>query len=113
MTELSPEEKLRRVIEAQVKGGYERWSFISNVEGGIEFVLPATGTVLQIILDTEGCKAAYGEEEESIYDIDNYATDAPKYYVPCVEILKAWHSGDHGNDWQSALDVAYSLLPDE
>lgn len=127
---MTSEEKLKAIIEAQVKGGYERYA-CDMVERGIQTYEMLKGTrmeippvldgwvfallrdygdhgeiniehVLAILLDTEGCKAAYVEEMNSSTPGD--------YRWNSRMILEQWHS-EEGNNSKAAIHTAYELLP--
>jgi len=104
------EELLRQVIEAQVKGGY---TVLKGFMGQVKIlhmgsVLAGNGEethILRLLLDTKGCKAAYGE-----WSIGLYGKITGKWDATSRAILRAWHSGE-GNNVRSALETAVSFLP--
>jgi len=106
---LTSEQKLRAIIERQGSGGYV--GYCPFVDGRETLLLHGvlsddTGfsmLVLPILLDTQGSKAAYGDE------IPNDTT-TEWWGSISHNILDAWHS-EEGNNWQKAIDVAYSFLP--
>ena len=124
--EKTTEDKLKAIIEAQVKGGYTKYKEKCMIHGEIFECINDDGyvanydyyefqdaSVLNILLDTNGCKAAYGEEkinkvtcEGLPFDIDSL----PKWWVLSLDILDAWHSKE-GNNYIAAIDTAYDLLP--
>ncbi|MBT6052955.1 MAG: hypothetical protein HOG49_39640, partial [Candidatus Scalindua sp.] len=82
---MTNEEKLKAIISAQVKGGYKKYEYVPEClisheprpdkDDGMYYIdkgfihefewLEAAmmpKPILLILLDTEGCKAAYGEE---------------------------------------------------
>lgn len=82
--------------------------------------------ILIILLDTHGAKAAYGEEieEEELQRMEKVKDAEPWYPSELTlvitvakwrgvsdKILRAWHSGS-GNNYEAAIDTAYSFLPD-
>lgn len=107
------EELLRKVIEAQFAGGCRVWEYMLHFDRGLEVsfdiaredhVVSTEVHILAILLDTDGCKAAYGSR----------ALDHRTLYWRKVsaEILDAWHSGA-GNDVRKALETAVSFLPND
>lgn len=122
--ELSSEDKLKAIIEAQVKGGYSMYEMIIKLDFIITSChhivlhknfdrLPFVPVhILEILLDTEGCKAAYGEERESVMMGVVPVMNIPKWEVAVKDIHWAWHS-EEGNNWKKAIDTAYSLLPND
>lgn len=126
-TELSPEEKLKAVIQAQVAGGYNVYGwfieddkriYTQNGANGIFYVMDSGGVdfhVLQVLLDSSGCKAAYGEQEHNMPKSSNgrliCKDKTCNYWVDWEEmsewdtdhcweykqhdILAAWHSTDN------------------
>lgn len=115
------EGKLKAVIAAQVRGGFGRWEGLA--QEGISCVtqevhwIGVDVTLLEIILDSLGCKAAYGESWESHSKKVEAMIGEPiivpsnGYWKDCTKkILDAWNSGE-GNNYQAAISVAYSLLP--
>ncbi len=113
---MTHEEKLKAIIEAQIEGGYKQWKLIlSALDDGIpstfNFLLEFEGkkkrisaSLLEILLDTQGLKAVYGE---GIVDDGNLPIES--WLVVAKQIHIAWHSGE-GNNWQAALNTAYELL---
>ena len=115
------------VIEAQVKGGFKKYkeaikqvitvtppyaSWTVDKKGfskGLWQKLPIF--ILEILLDTKGCKAAYGEERVNqiwgVFPVLN----VPKWEEAVMKIHWAWHSGE-GNNVRAALETAVSFLPD-
>ena len=109
------EELLRQVINAQVRGGCTRWlemdvDTVILSDGIIEpTVGPSViiGHILEILLDTKGCKAAYGE-----WSIGLYGKITGKWDATSRAILRSWHSGE-GNNVRAALETAVSFLPQQ
>jgi len=129
---LSSEAKLKAVIEAQCAGGCEKWSDILKERAEPHFMNGTGGTlwysgtdcegrgesyhldVITILLDTEGCKAAYGEGEELPIKLDEMKKGETvhvmgRWKYVSERILDAWHSSS-GNNWQKAIDIAYQCL---
>lgn len=115
------EEKLKAVIEAQVKGGYLFYSHILEVDFDVREcgLLEINSTdvfegtrVLEIILDTQGCKAAYGLEQK-FYNFDiahpHMGQRLEYWHWVCRSIHEQLHSGE-GNNYRAAIDTAYGLL---
>lgn len=110
---MTPEEQLRHVIEAQVKGGYEHWMQYLSQKLSPEDPLPNT---LTIILDTEGCKAAYPGQYYQTANFYMWGEDKP-YRSTAYDnwdfaqrmILERWNKGE-GNNWKAAIQTAYDLL---
>lgn len=128
--EATNEELLRKVIKAQVKGGCKRW--FNNLEeyGKLKLDVDEYGPkigrfsltddgrlgeyewaygIIEILLDTDGCKAAYGEWGGMMA---NPTIKTGKYMAISIAILRAWHS-DKGNNVRAALETAVSFLPKE
>ncbi len=124
---MTHEEKLKAVIEAQVKGGCTNWEWWipgdtpDHQDGTLREEIYDIGLdkahILQILLDTHGMKAAYGEEEyhhttsllDRTFQKDgHYAEGKMAYYMYVTLVVTgAWHKG---NDWKGAIDTAYDLL---
>lgn len=138
------EDKLKKIVEAQVNGGYDTWETFSNdkVKLGGTYVgyhrncnsinqcacsCPWTH-ILAILLDTQGCKAAYGERNRCIECgclrcQCEYRNPLPTFELYGQYILEGWHSteltqwGDGkfeksvGNNWRLAIETAFDLLP--
>lgn len=127
------EELLRQVIEAQVRGGYEEYKpilafalFFSEAQQKIvchqdfEDVGITPMHVLEILLDTKGCKAAYGDNLPcSICSLYMNSPEHKDSGHACISgtwrdvannILFAWNSGE-GNNVRAALETAVSFLP--
>lgn len=137
------EEMLRAIIEAQVRGGCEKYLFLidgatlgaHHIRFSEALEILDTGYcacgarsryILEILLDTNGLKAAYGERVAHDFDfsaidepckrcklrhgqwVGDYCT--PGYIDISHSILDAWHSGP-GNNLQAAIETAYKLLP--
>jgi len=107
---MTREAKLKAIINDQMKGGYDNWkesiellnNGIHGDFGLIDTLYRGNTTILLILLDSDGAKAAYPHDPDgSIEDYWAWATD---------EILEAWHSSK-GNNWKAAIDTAYDLLP--
>jgi len=122
------EEKLKAIIEAQVKGGcgrYDtRWNEVIDEDGtiwkyGDDAEQNLEGHILEILLDTEGCKACYGEENVTYKTgrgVTKILLDAiienkrpKKWEGASYLILDAWNEGE-GNNWEEAIETAYDLL---
>lgn len=128
------EELLRKVIEAQVKGGWNGCSrFIDEPQF---YEMPRDWKdILPILFHTEGAKAAYGEEmqfddpeeldEESGIIMNGQSGDVFRamigsdmverrvtigLHATAHKILNAWLS-DQGNNVRAALEAAVSFLP--
>jgi len=122
------EELLRKVIEAQVKGGYTEYEpalafglFFSEEQQKIvchvdfESVGITPMHVLEILLDTQGAKAAYPGYCGSVGGLPGEGNISTSDMYPCwkrytEKIFWAWHSGP-GNNVRSALETAVSFLP--
>lgn len=102
----SNESLLRTIIETQVRGGYDKWSFLPQGGAFVEGRIHA----LEIILDTQGCKAAYGEERENVMWGIAPAMNVPRWETAAMKVHWAWHSGE-GNNVRAALEIAVSFLP--
>ena len=108
----SNEELLRKVIEAQVKGGcdtYETTFDIVNMEinEDAEVIFSNKGMtafgasvvqrhVLQILLDTDGLKAAYGEQIYASWPKGTLYPNSDEYQITRSKnasnrIIDAWH----------------------
>jgi hypothetical protein len=111
------EEMLRAIIAAQVKGGYGMYSpYLHN-----DFIISTTqhlvahenfeqkdfipNHILEILLDTEGCKAAYPNPNQ-----DWSGQGSNHMHKVSHAILSAWHSG-FGNNINAAIKTAFDLLP--
>lgn len=126
---MTNEEILKAIIEAQVKGGYKKYEWhtqsdriaIAQGDGSSVYALgdgdiypkntanSMPHDVLRILLDTEGCKAAYGED---MIAHDPTVEDhwRRRWFAISCEIHGAWHSKE-GNNWKAAIETAYNLLP--
>jgi len=114
---MKPEEQLKAILKAQG----DSYGYLSYFDNGTmqltadylsykddDGVWSASTHVLAVLLDTEGCKAAYGEEKiEEATDV--YVS---KYQWNSVQIIESWHS-EEGNNWRKAIKTAYKLLPNE
>jgi len=104
------EAKLKAIIEAQVKGGYKGYEHFAQAKSDLIGI-----HVLEILLDTGGCKAAYGEEEK-FYPLDSthdhLGQMLPYWLFVARSIHVAWHSGE-GNNHKEAINTAFSFLHDE
>jgi len=126
---MTHEEKLKAIIEArkelnEFEFGFEEvkigdlgkgfWCHNAEGEGCYE------PSILEYLLRTEGCKAAYGSElmESCSHDfsakreeeIDTSVFNADSAWIVISrETLDAWHSGG----WKAAIDTAYDMLPNE
>lgn len=135
---MTHEEKLQAIIQAQVDGGYFKWNrrltMTSLCDGPDEMNinqgdsgLPEIGCyqfsgdelhwyedsvgIIQILLDTQGLRAAYGDHEEPWYNLkDGLESCSNRHVNVSILIMDAWHSGE-GNSWKAAIDTAYELLP--
>ena len=117
------ESQLKAIIEAQVKGrkhpDEQKYAGmpLEIDDFGIVTMDGAIIPVLSILLDTKGCKSAYGEDPQFGETIHMDGMLAEKVgighwtHVSCM-ILKDWHSGE-GNNWKAAIETAYNLLPKE
>ena len=116
MTEPTYEQKLKAVLQAYGKdyGEFQRIQGESVIF--MDCDIPQ-GTVrihlLEILLDTAGARATYGEEEK-FYNFDiahpHMGQRLKYWHWVCRSIHEKWHKGE-GNNWQAALDGAFSLLP--
>lgn len=119
----SNEELLRKVIEAQMNGGCNKWdgmAFDTRIlrYGEIETTAPdgsMIGHILEILLDTHGCKAAYGEQLYASWPKGTLYPNSDEFQITRWEnasnrITDAWHSGE-GNNVRAALESAVSFLP--
>lgn len=112
---LTTEQKLAAVIEAQERGGHNRWSVWKDTVR--MYGNPAAENVLACLLDPKGLRAAYAPQgtEECVVDkgggnVTRYTRRIP--YQGAVKkasyaILNAWLSGGA----EAAIDTAHSLLP--
>lgn len=100
------EELLRKVIDAQVRGGYKKWDRVMTMPKGIPFIFPDKIVVLSILLDTHGCKAVYGRTARKDHMKSN------RWKFPATLIIESWHSGE-GNNIRAALETAVIFLPTE
>ena len=125
---MTHEEKLRQIIEAQVKGGCTNWEWWipgdtpdhqdGTLRGEIYDIGLDKAHLLQILLDTEGLKAAYpgiaGEAKLSMvmaYLLQENKKDTMwVWQVASYAIMEDWHKGK-GNNWKASIDTAYKLLP--
>lgn len=133
-----PEEttnKLRKIIEAQVRGDYRFWSEIARYkdmevigEAGIvhtEITHVFDGTpVICILLDPQGLRAAYGSIKaiaetgdrkrdillNAVMDHLRETRKMPQYWEnAAVLILNTWLSSD--GDAEKTISTAFELLP--
>jgi len=114
--ELSLEEKLKAIIEAQVAGGHEKWEWFveenhvglqgGELQRGVHDIYERFG-ILEILLDTNGAKAAYGEEW---IDLKGRGYKMLEWEYNTQRILSAWHTVK-GNNYKQAINVAFNLLP--
>lgn len=116
---MTTEQKLQAVIEAQVKGGYDFWEKrLGGTKLGQDEYGPSIGRytlsddgrlqdyewaygVIEVLLDPEGLRAAYGES----YIVTYWEESVPH------RVLDTWLSSD-GNA-EKTIDCAYDLLPKE
>ena len=128
------EEELKAVIEAQVEGGYYKFKWVahkyytilhiqdeyvsylesSNFARKINESEPygeqSSYHILEILLDTEGLKAAYGKEPHTNYYLGMHREDGYKEFeYNSIRILEAWNS-EAGNNYKAAINTAYELL---
>lgn len=106
LSQATNEELLRRVIEAQMRGGYMAWSDLEECnEAG----------VLRILIDTDGCKAIYNgwwcEDCNGRCPDEDCPFHAPLFVIATYAIVEAWHSGE-GNNVRAALETSVSFLPE-
>ena len=113
------------MINAQVEGGYTIYS--DEPERALERKVNAImrhgekfggGSILHVLLDTEGAKAAYGEilrcencmrnDSEECFCESNESR-RERFKIVTDFILEGWHDSN-GNNWKEAIDTAYSLL---
>ena len=122
---ITTEQKLKAVIDAQVKGGMFRWGgwtegcHISS-ERNKEGIIVKDGYkgecycfILAILLDPEGLRAAYGREPRVEQNTKEKTDRALIHWImPCWEfaarkILREWlYDGA-----EAAINTAYDLLP--
>ena len=119
--ELTTEQKLTAIIEAQVNGGCEKfqhcgggaiqdWGVVIFIDDGT----PSYEAVLMILLDPQGLRAAYGGKRlserimmgQTLYNAHFTAS----HRKPAHRILDAWLSKPEG-DPVAAIDTAFKLLP--
>lgn len=89
---MTHEEKLKAIIEAYGDTPYKN----CNTEilcKCAETDPVVVGPIIAILLDTNGLKAAYGDE----------------WYEATARILTSWHMRE-GNNYLSAINIAYDLL---
>ncbi len=110
---MTHEEKLKAIIEAQVRGGYKEYSYIIERKWGDgpfhwlrgkHFTDPngiRYDSILEILLDTQGLKAIFPRA---------CVVGGVNWFIASEKIISAWHS-DNGNNWEAAIDTAYDLLP--
>lgn len=130
---MTTEEKLKAIIQAQCEGGYEKYDvfprgFEMYVKGSVilhhrqpedesTFGVCPPYSVLEILLDTQGAKAAYGlsatvEQAEKIEGGSIMNVEVTPFWILVTQqILDKWHSGEHGNNYKSSIDTAYEFLP--
>ena len=137
---MKTEDKLKAIIQAQVKGGYKKWQRIATLLGTGEDYISDLGMLhnkkstvdynfpLVILLDTNGLRAAYGESKY-IGEIRSVKQDSsgrpamsPSWSDCSFAILDSWNSDKNkdmnnavsryveGNNYEAAIDTAYSLL---
>lgn len=125
------EELLQKILDAQEKGGcttYQKqlsrpelagWKLRDENADGMFGPSITYGYVLRIILDTDGCKAAYGVDGTCEWcgevvcpfpACKNRNWDTPRFMFATSSILTSWHSGS-GNSVRAALETAVSFLP--
>lgn len=115
------EEMLRAIIEAQKANGYAYFWCEDDGSGMSHDGTHWCGfSVLEILLDTDGLKAAYGEELTFKLDVSHkpagqtaevsFRDELPRWRFVAASIANTWHSGD-GNNIQAAIETAYKLLP--
>ncbi len=107
--QVTNQELLRKVIEAQVMGGCEKWDdMFALAPDEWEIFWSEPCPILEILLDTDGCKAAFMDEKcKDGADCENCQRVLA---VVCPKIVRAWHSGS-GNNVRAALEAAVSFLP--
>lgn len=108
---MTHEEKLKRVIKAQVKGGYGEYFYITEYDENDDWE-GLWEHILNILLDTQGLRAAYGEETayETVRNVNgDIKIMHDNWRLASHQILDAWHSGE-GNNYKEAISVAHSLL---
>lgn len=123
---MKPEQMLQAIIQKQVEGGCDKFECKGYCKikpwGGVELQSNGfSGTlshVLLILLDTEGCKAVYGDtwycEDCGNGKYGRCADSTCPFnlsgtYVAPHKILEAWNSGE-GNNYKKAIETAYNLL---
>lgn len=107
--ELSPKDKLKAIISAQVKGWYHFYDRLDEPVVEDSWVLFGDNhcSVLEILLDVAGRKAAY----PGIHVCAD-GSMVERWSNTGHKILEAWDTGE-GNSWKEAIDVAPSLLSGE
>lgn len=128
---MNNEAMLKAVIEAQVKGGYQNgWKVFLDSKFRLELdwvILEEDGehaSILEILLDPSGLRAAYGEKAVCESCLNRIAAqchcgvdegegfpDVLEFYIVAARrILDAWLSKPEG-DTDAALQTAFDLLP--
>ena len=127
------EEKLQAIIEAQVKGGCDKYDEYNydhmEIEDGyskhwVDSTLDIH--VLLILLDTQGLKAAYGERKccngcGSVEggrccpdDTLQFNVGMKKYRDVGIRILDAWNSDNYSSRQESGIDIGgFTRHPDD
>lgn len=113
-TKKTPEAQLQAIIEAQVKGGQPLFKFLlTEIDGfdGPHVLIKGHDIecfhILEILLDPEGLKAAYGEEVKTITYNDSIILNNPAYIGVAEITLRAWLTEGP----TAAISTAYDLLP--
>lgn len=115
MTDLTHEQMLKTVIEAQVRGGWKRYewtlnSIENNFYGDFLYSLDDRIHILgEILLDTDGAKAAYKDLPMIAFNVKEGVMGYSAWKIVTFQILVAWHSGE-GNNWRSAIDTAFQYI---
>jgi hypothetical protein len=108
----SAEYKLKKIIQAQVKGGAKYnggWvDYLNDLDEPERQLGENLGFILEILLDTEGAKAAYGRAENK--EVGYRIEIREGWELSVHEILHAWNSKG-GNNYKEAINTAYNLLP--
>ena len=121
---MTPEQKLAAIIEAQVKGGFDKFDpflghriFALNegnyVRSGTSIVTGgySSAHILEILIDPWGLRAAYGTSERFYsYDGIHATGETLAYWVWMGRtIARTWLETD--GDAESTIDKAFSFLP--
>jgi len=122
LSQATNEELLRRVIAAQRDGGCDKFERAAKSKNWIEdeginnnYVtdgISIIAHVLEILLDTQGARAAYGDEGKIGRSVYTGKGNYPFWEAVSKMILESWHCGE-GNNVHAALLTAVSFLPEK